>query len=263
MKVTMQADAKASTTPRERPILFSGSMVAAILAGRKTQTRRVVKPQPPTPERFRGASFALSRAVADGVKMYSQNDWERLPKHRTDWDLIGSVGVARDAGFPMRYRCPYGQPGDRLWVRETFQPLWEEVDEPGDWKTGAGFYVSYPATDGVVEWHDEDKGLTTRCRPSIHMPRWASRITLEVVSVRVERLQGLSEEDAKAEGVEPFEGRGWRNYLGPEPLQAIVGHARAVDSFASLWDSLNGDKPGFAWADSPWVWVVEFKRVAA
>ena len=178
---------------RERPILFSGPMVRALLDGRKTQTRRVVKPQPPTERDFRGATFGLDRAIADGVKMYSQNDYARLPKHPTDWSLIGSVGVARDAGFPLRYRCPYGAPGDRLWVKETHAIVprtayamsdgVQQTLKPGD---------DHDAAVYAAGWERSKPG---RWRPSIHMPRWASRLTLTITDVRVQRLQDISEAD--------------------------------------------------------------------
>jgi hypothetical protein len=142
--------------------------------------------------------------------------------------------------------CPYGQPGDRLWVREKFQPIWDNEFD-ADWETGKGYAISYPATDGVQEYNDmrNDERLTTACKPAIHMPRWASRINLEVVSVRVERLQDISPEDAMAEG--------------DIEAQTNSRHKEtSIDWYHNLWESING--PG-SWASNPWVWVVEFKRV--
>jgi hypothetical protein len=205
---------------KERPILFSGPMVRAILEGRKTQTRRIVKPQP----------------TKDYVTL--------MP-------LSGElVGVTKHGG-PIDNRgwlhCPYGKPGDRLWVRETWGKVhYEGVDESPT--------IFYRADE-----RDQERDELTRWRPSIHMPRWASRINLEVVSVRVERLQDISEEDAMSEGIESWEERGvddaqdyYRDYV-------TGGHVyNAKDSFRSLWQSING--PG-SWEANPWVWVVEFKRI--
>lgn len=188
--------------PRERPILFRGEMVRAILAGMKTQTRRVIKPQPPKDEDFRGSYFGVSRAVAGSF--YSQNDYDRLPKHPTDWELIGSVGVAGDAGFPMRYKCPYGSVGDLLWCRETWRTFWSPSDE-GIIYTADNQHCSsrlYPGrfSDIMALYHAHGNCHQQRNRSSLHMPRWASRITLEVTGVRVQRVQDISEVDAIAEG---------------------------------------------------------------
>jgi len=240
---------------RERPILMSGPLVRAVLEGRKFQTRRPITPQPPTPERFRGSDFGLSRAVADGVKMYSQNDWERLPKHPTDWDLVGSVGVAKDAGFPLRYRCPHGQVGDRLWVREAWQAYHQTCVESDEWEVCEGApsvlrenyapHIEYRATSkSMGPW-----------RPSIHMPRWASRLSLVITDVRVERLQAISEEDARAEGVERIGDR-WRDYM-PEREAPTRTCATARESFCSLWESIYGTA---SLAANPWVWAISFER---
>lgn len=172
-------------THNERPILFNGAMVRAILAGRKTQTRRVMK-----------GDAALLDAI--------------LPDYAA--------------------RCRYGQPGDRLWVRETLRrwgSQWVAYD--------AG---NTPTTDPNVLW----RWRGDRC-PSIHMPRALSRITLEITAVRVERLQDISEADAESEGVD---------YIPAAP--ARTSHRAA---FAGLWDGINGKT--YPWASNPWVWVVEFK----
>lgn len=214
---------------KERPILFSGPMVRAILEGRKTMTRRVVK----------------LRHGADVVVVNGQV-WKPA---RVDY-----------AGY---VDCPYGQPGDRLWVRETFQPLFADGVEnhsETDWKTGKGYAISYPATDGIQEFLDPDDNISNACKPSIHMPRWGSRILLEITGVRVERLHDITEADAQAEGVERVVvGSGWRRYCDPDSEEVGVppcGDARR--SFRSLWKFINGTE---SWNDNPWVWVVEFKRV--
>lgn len=233
---------------KARPILFSAPMVRALLAGKKTQTRRTLKPQPPTPEAFQGSDFGLDRAIADGVKMYSQNDYARLPKHPTDWGLLGSVGVARNAGFPMRYRCPYGQPGDLLWVRETLE-LGEAWQYRADCRE-----ILMDARDSrvpqMVGWaHHVERDVCV----SIHMPRWASRLTLEITDVRVERLQDISEADAIAEGLiwrpaleswSAMDSLSWPTFTSP------------VRSYAGLWNHINGPD---SWDANPWVWVVAFK----
>ena len=178
---------------KERPILFSAPMVRALLAGTKTQTRRVIKPR------------HLAFFNQDAAAMLS--DWNERP-------------------------LPYGKPGDRLWVRETWH----------DASSSLHSCALYRA-DGIdLHW---DKWT-----PSIHMPRWASRITLEITSVRVERLQEISEADAQAEG--------WtrRPEVSTDPQ---VHKEAARDWFMDLWESING--PG-SWDANPWVWVIEFKRLA-
>lgn len=254
---------------KERPILFSGPMVRAILAGRKTQTRRVVKPQPPRYEDHKGSIFGLSQRVADSVKMYSENDHARLPKHPTDWDLIGSVGVARDAGYPERYRCPYGATGDRLWVRETHAPFGR------DGLVG----VAYRATcdrDGSFDYVTRGEAIerltVRRWTPAIHMPRDLSRIVLAVTGVHAQRLTDISEDDAIAEGLDTVskDGTLWKH--GIADRDGLPGtdddgqpwaewEADPRRAFAKLWDKINGARA--PWASNPWVWVVEFRRVAA
>lgn len=227
---------------KERPILFQGAMVRAILKGSKTQTRRIVKPAPPS------NTVAMGRWQDPGPEpayWAFMRDGPAEPDH--------PFGGAELHGEP--WRCPYGQPGDRLWVRET----WAIVPR-----------TAYARSDGVQQtlrpdddhdaviyragWDRSDSGF--RWRPSIHMPRWASRITLEITGVRVERLQDISEADAIAEGIEPDVQPGdsvplWRNYRTGNTT------ASPAYSYESLWESING--PG-SWDDNPFVWVVEFKR---
>ena len=231
---------------KERPIIFSAPMVRALLAGTKTQTRRPVKPQ--------------SASVAPGLYADRYNHSERwaywLPDGRMD--------------SPKTFACPYGAPGDRLWVRETWQ-AWQRVShEYDEWEP-----ITRDARGGTqwAEWFEQNgdpDAIEYRAtgeslgpwEPSIYMPRWASRLTLEVTDVRVERLQGISEEDARAEGVEasqePFT-YGWRNYGQTEFVAEHIAYfVTAREAFASLWESING--PG-SWAANPWVWVIEFKRL--
>lgn len=182
---------------RERPILFSAPMVRPILTGQKTQTRRAVK----------------------------LNDAGRVQLATKQWHIDDSN---------VKHACPYGQPGDRLWVRESFSPY---IYREGCW---------YWA-DGNMAAYDCEKP-----KPSIHMPRWASRITLEITGVRVERLQDISEADAQAEGV-TVEDHHKGGYCAGEFLPP------AVRAFRELWESINGAS---AWETNPWVWVVEFRRLA-
>lgn len=208
---------------KERQIIFSGEMVRAILDGRKTRTRRVVKPQP---------------KLVDEKPNYLPNEWGF-------WS-----GGYPDHGRVVR--CPYGAPGDRLWVRETWACIWTE-HEPGEGQTSwdVPHRIEYKADSGVKypgEWPDDcgDDPECPRWSSPIHMPRRASRILLEVVSVRVERVQEISETDAIAEGM---------TMIGPPALSNRT-------SFSMLWDSINV-KRGFGWDVNPWVWVVKFKRVEA
>lgn len=213
---------------KEHPILFSGPMVHAILEGRKTQTRRVLRDQPCKLQDFNRGHLSIR--------------------------VRGSVYQAFSAKLPP-VRCPYGQPGDRLWVRESHwmdrrDPLCAVMDVDG-------FVVdTHPASSATGTSVEDMDALRRnkfwRKRPSIHMPRWASRITLEITGVRVERLRDISEDDAIAEGIERDTGM-WRHYGCP--TQAWI-HPR--DSYRSLWESING--PG-SWDANPFVWAVEFRRV--
>ncbi|HBO4832921.1 TPA: hypothetical protein L4V12_004646 [Pseudomonas aeruginosa] len=218
---------------KERPILFNDQMVRAILDGRKTVTRRVMKPQP-MPSKSGGHHWPCK------VHQSMLHVERELQNGDGCW-----CGLAEAA-------CPYGQPGDRLWVREAWAAD-AQVDAIAPSDLSQGEPIWYPADLSVRQTGCSmiSKG---RVRPSIHMPRWASRILLEITAVRVERLQDISEEQALAEGV-----RG-------EPCD----HARqacadigcwgdtAKGAFGFLWESLNGEG---SWAANPWVWVIEFKRV--
>lgn len=214
---------------KERPILFSGEMVRAILGGRKTQTRRVVKPGRLWPARLPVMGASEIQPGYWQLRSYSGQAWA------TDIETSATV-----IGLP----CPYGLPGDRLWVREA----WALVPVTA-YRCSDGVQQTTCPTDSdtaAVYRAGWDRCRPGRWRPSIHMPRWASRITLEVTGVRVERVQDITEADAQAEGVSP----------SPRPCRGDS----FIPMFAFLWDRLNAGR-GAGWADNPWVWVVSFRRV--
>jgi hypothetical protein len=219
---------------KERPILFSGAMVRAILEGRKTQTRRVMVAHEC------GRRWVFSGNVTDAKDhRHFHSYWVDIKK-----------GIAYTGEFPVR--SPYGGVRSRLWVRETFAPA---VNEAGDIlkKDPPVYRADNPvfATGGPDDW---------RWTPSIFMPRWASRITLEITNVRVERLQEISEADAIAEGL--------TQWTDPPRVSAIhygesvsdVWETDPRKAYARLWDTINA-KRGFAWDENCWVWVVEFKKL--
>ena len=239
---------------KERPILFSGPMVRAILDGRKTQTRRVLKIQPPTDfdiPIFDGSGYGFFADIPD------ENYMDNWP----------------DSDSPII--CPYGKPGDRLWVRETWAtttnvlgdsdwPLrpcvaieWDE-DEPAVPECATIFRA-----DGEWPWID-DCGVPAELengkpqsfwKPSIFMPRWASRITLEITNVRVERLQEISGAECDSEGIVPGNDPNWgRGLAGVHDEIRVIRAA-----FAEAWDKINGKK--HPWDSNPWVWVIEFQTV--
>jgi len=194
---------------KERPILFKGEMVKAILGGRKTMTRRIVKPQPD----YQGF---------DGPPRYQS--------------AFGEWGYPAQRG----QKCPYGRPADRLWVREAFCFLIHN---------GTGERKTFYRADGIL--HNPPRGW----KPSIHMPRTVSRITLDIIAIKIERLNDISEEDARTEGIT---NGGCLECGNDEPCDCDNPSPDARDSFINLWESING--PG-SWLENPWVWVVEFKRV--
>jgi hypothetical protein len=198
----------------EKPILFSGEMVRAILDGRKTQTRRVVKPQP-------GDGFEWKGWLAD-------TSGNRANIGKACWENRESLET-------LMIRSPYGKPGDLLWVRETH---WLDWYEDGVVVDGQPAHVHYRAghPHPVIA-----KSIDGHWRPSIFMPRWASRITLRVTDVRVERVQEIHYSDVVAEGVTDE----FYNWSG---------------KWVELWDRINA-KRGYGWDINPWVWVVEFEVV--
>lgn len=205
----------------EKPIRFYAPEVRALLAGTKTQTRRVVKPQPEWTEPDTAWQYGDGHS---GLCWYAYSD---------EYPEEGA----------LNYRCPYGQPGDRLWVRET----WGDMALPG-----YSPVYAYRADPESGEGWAVPPGF--RWRPSIHMPRRASRITLEITGVRVERLQDISADDAKDEGISEFIGGWWCEHDDAEQIAGMTPQ----EGYRHLWERING--PG-SWDANPWVWVVEFKRV--
>lgn len=227
---------------REHPIIFSGPMVRAILAGKKTQTRRVVKPQPPD---------WLAQHLDTGF---------RVVRH-LHGNLFGAMAGSGDVlacRSEDAIRCPYGAPGDTLWVREQFAM-------PRRTTNGGRESQLVPDHDvgGVHYLADGEAPAGYRSRPSIHMPRWASRLTLLVKSVRVERLQRISYDDMDAEGVEfDDDSVAARAFSRAEHIQiggGSLGDTAERVGFAELWDSINGARA--PWSSNPYVWVLEFERV--
>ncbi|EDW4593523.1 morphogenetic protein [Salmonella enterica subsp. enterica] len=211
---------------KERGMIFNSEMVRAILDGRKTQTRRPIK----FPFKDRNLGCELSGN-----------------------ELAGELSARN------YLNSPFGKPGDRIWVRETFQgPLFDFDQMDAYCKDSTPFekaqFCVYKA-DGkpAPEFFDADDNLHCCWSPSIHMPRWASRILLEITDVRVERLNAISQEDAQAEGMELT---GWRpTYSDPDSGGEVC---TPYDNFAQLWSSIYGEE---SWQGNPWVWVIEFKRI--
>jgi hypothetical protein len=228
---------------KERPILMNGAMVRAVLDGSKTQTRRIVKKV--------GLAAPAPQSVIDGAATYAGG---------------------------MVAHCPYGQPGDRIWVRETWGVIshaWDEACNLIDWAPdrpataisempfGQGYHSGHViyAADGAFEWSGDDDGdgdPRSAWHPSIHMPRRASRILLEIVSVRVERLKDISDADIVAEGID------MEALAESQDRYDIVckgsgasGRATERSAWRDLWESTGGN-----WDANPWCWAITFKRVA-
>ena len=242
---------------KERPILFNGEMVRAILDGKKTQTRRVIKPQP---TQIREAEYELDCGKA--------------------WLVTYANGTPEDEWIEV---CAPYNVGDHLWVRETWQPDFSEHGDVFIHYRADDKWGIYPMTEEIPDewverewtklddiyraasvpqnsggrWLPESIGFKAPWKPSIFMPKWATRIWLEVTGVRAERVQDISEEDAEAEGVTPIlrDGGGFEPWGAPCPPFPCY-----AEVFARLWDSINA-KRGFGWDTNPWVWVYEFKRL--
>lgn len=229
----------------ERGMIFNAEMVRAILDGRKTQTRRIMKLQP-KPSKSRPGDFWFSSKKLESMVHVS--------------DLApGNSPIADYHLFIQEHCCPFGAVGDRIWVRETWSSDFANY-YPNDrvwYAADNNRRLDIEVVDGVrgIYSPESDVHVPFRWRPSIHMPRWASRILLEITDVRVERLNAISEEDARAEGI--IDG-GCLNCGEPEPCGCANPEPDATDAFAYLWQSIYGQE---SWNANPWVWVIEFERV--
>ncbi len=243
---------------KERGMIFNGEMVRAILDGRKTQTRRIMKVQPESNQ----LGLLL---ITDSTKHSDIGKYHWAESNATGNHVRSKL-----------FSSPFGAVGERIWVRETWATLgnedgcyvdWEDNLCKGDERSAARIYRASceqrPGDYGLwsipddAYWkpHTKEHKFEGAWRPSIHMPRWASRILLEITDVRVERLNAISEEDARAEGI--IDG-GCLNCGEPEPCGCANPEPDATDAFAYLWQSIYGQDN---WNANPWVWVIEFKRV--
>ncbi|MFS2103612.1 hypothetical protein [Ralstonia sp. Ralssp135] len=248
------------TNHKERPILFSGAMVRSILDGRKTQTRRLFKTHAFDAKKVNSLDLihVVWGAEAGFISCKQPVD--------TAWAGF-NFGGSSGGYFP----CPYGQPGDRLWVRETARCAFKSEQPPDnrgcigvEYQAGGSMMRDY-ALDRPNEFpwfpnrsHNVDGSM--RWAPAIHVPRWASRILLEITDVRIERLNDCSSEDAIAEGISPYK-HGWeRRHPDPNDTSHSGATADPQLAYKGLWESINGTG---SWDANPWVWVVEFRRVEA
>lgn len=243
---------------KERGMIFNSEMVRAILDGRKTQTRRVMKVQPESNQ----LGLLL---ITDSTKRSDIGKYHWAESNATGNHVRSKL-----------FSSPFGAVGERIWVRETWATLgneegcyvdWEDNLCKGDERSAARIYRASceqrPGDYGLwsipddAYWkpHTKEHKFEGAWRPSIHMPRWASRILLEITDVRVERLNAISEEDARAEGI--IDG-GCLNCGEPEPCGCANPEPDATDAFAYLWQSIYGQDN---WNANPWVWVIEFKRI--
>lgn len=243
---------------KERGMIFNSEMVRAILDGRKTQTRRIMKVQPESNQ----LGLLL---ITDSTKHSDIGKYHWAESNATGNHVRSKL-----------FSSPFGAVGERIWVRETWATLgnedgcyvdWEDNLCKGDERSAAWIYRASceqrPGDYGLwsipddAYWkpHTKEHKFEGAWRPSIHMPRWASRILLEITDVRVERLNAISEEDARAEGI--IDG-GCLNCGEPEPCGCANPEPDATDAFAYLWQSIYGQDN---WNANPWVWVIEFKRV--
>lgn len=255
---------------------MNGEMVRAVLSGRKTQTRRLVQ------SRRAPISFLGGRGEEHDLSCWG---WAFDGPDHHGYMVLERGLNERFGNGRISIPCPYGEPGDRLWIRETWYDDFGGADLPRSCDVDG-------MPDGILYRADHDcrnfeagcpcnpdgNGKRSEWRPSIHMPRWASRLTLEVTGIRVERLQDISEEDAKAEGVMPWSQADVKRVAcpcgpdGPEadPDPHVDGCAWGVDdeidpdiephraAFALLWNRINGKRA--PWASNPWIWVVSFRR---
>lgn len=239
---------KTATEKRERPIMFSGEMVKKILSGEKTQTRRVIKDD-----------FAQKSKIVFQHENGLEGRWWSFA---TLFDETKPV-IKRNCRWETNLYCPYGKVGDLLYIKENFCCV-PEIDG------GILFDLVYfdgekkkPDFNKAADWETKNSRRcfengkvwsTMREHKALFMPRWASRITLEITNIRVERIQTISDADAINEGIEKHNG------LPPPKECGYLKNSVEVDRFARLWDSIN-KKRGFGWETNPFVWVIEFKKI--
>jgi hypothetical protein len=236
---------------KERPIIMTAESVRAILAGRKTQTRRVVKIRPPL---NKPPYYTTGIVRTDVVAM--PGAWLQFRYDGQPFD-----------GADFLLQCPYGQPGDVLWVKEAFTLGITPKSCVGGKQLRLG--PDYDETRQYAAWYDGTPDpwgwfYDRQRRSPLFMPRWASRLTLRLTDVRVERVQEISEEDAMAEGIECWEDRGYddaqdyyRDYRFGDDAPGLIC---PIESYRTLWDTINASR-GFPWDSNPWVWVLAFEEV--
>ncbi|SXD46131.1 hypothetical protein [Klebsiella quasipneumoniae] len=236
----------------ERGMIFNAEMVRALLSGRKTQTRREVN---------LNLDIACLATTYDWATSLAANHYQALTEEQIQQKAESLRGVIHPVilgnGQMVSIICPHGKPGDRIWVRETFCPV-------DDTQYGGEKWVDYRATPKFEESHPAgwdsapNDAEALKWRPSIHMPRWASRILLEITDVRVERLNAISEEDAEAEGIDMealYDSQDCYDCIADHNM---TGRPTVTGAFKYLWESIYGEE---GWKSNPWVWVIEFKRV--
>lgn len=216
----------------EKPIPFSAPMVRAILDGRKSMTRRVVK-----------GNFAPDEFIRKESGAGYGWHWPNWKGKENLWTMTGAVGVARDAGFDVQMNCPYGKPGDRLWIKTGYTTRYDPERNETHWKTEGGWITTHGRVMSLTGRPKRDGG-----HPGRFMPKWLSQEfrlpRLEITDVRVERLREITEEDAIAEGAQ---------------CAGFPASLSNRGAFINLWEKLNGPRD-FGWLQNPWVWVISFKR---
>lgn len=249
-----------TSAPKERPILFSGPMVRAIMEGHKTQTRRILAPQPEVVD---------TRAIY-GVNCYQWGKRQFWPPGVESASKPGTAHPHSWGGWHHLNLCPYGVPGDRLWIKETYfidhiDYLRGPLPKERPAAHSGGDLIYYRADGECCEQIPEcccaEVG-GTKWRSPRFMPRWASRGDLELVNARLQRLQNITEEDAKAEGVESdLDVLARLSHLrGASAAKAVPSRLlTARENFARAWDDINGKRA--PWASNPWVWAVTFRRI--
>jgi hypothetical protein len=230
-----------------RPILFSAPMIRAILAGQKTQTRRIIKWRGEPPD------FVGGRGEEGDPNAWG---WFFDGPHHHGYAVVARGHSERFDNGSVSLPCPYGEPGDQLWVRETWGLHIRSTSTAWCRASIKGRSPDELALAYALAYSADGDSPQAFWRPSIHMPRWASRLSLEVVGVRVERLHQITQADAVAEGIADTSAV-W-SAAGESPL-SDTDRAGPRAGYETLWKDINGAE---SWDENPWVWVIEFKRAA-